>query len=44
MEAPVVGYSPHYRNAGTLEMQDKAHLAYNKVNIGQKYDKKILAD
>ena len=33
MQAPVTGFSPHYKNAGTLEMQDKSIQAYNGVEI-----------
>ena len=37
LEAPLVGFSPHYKNSGTLEMQQKVHKAYNGVDMSKQY-------
>ena len=42
MEAPVLGFSPHYANSNNLESQSKVIHAYNGVDIGEKYNKTRL--
>lgn len=42
LEAPLLGFTPHYKNSGNLEMQQKVHLAYNKVNMSDQYDRTKL--
>jgi hypothetical protein len=37
MQAPIVGYTPHFKGTGNLEMQDKVHKAYQGVKIGEAY-------
>mmetsp|Transcript_35339 Transcript_35339/g.46505 ORF Transcript_35339/g.46505 Transcript_35339/m.46505 type:complete len:132 (-) Transcript_35339:169-564(-) len=42
MQAPVLGFSPHYAQSSNLEAQAKVHKAYNGVDISSKYDKTRL--
>jgi hypothetical protein len=42
MEAPVLGFTPHYKDTGNLETQTKVHSAYNKVSMASAYDKQRL--
>lgn len=42
MQAPVLGFSPHYAQSDNLEAQAKTIQCYNRVNIGAKYDKDRL--
>lgn len=29
----MLGFTPHYKDSGNLEQQQKVHMAYNKVNM-----------
>ena len=40
MEAPLLGFSPHYKDSGNLEMQQKTHDAYNSINMGRQHKDK----
>lgn len=40
LEAPLLGFTPHYKNSGNLEMQQKVHLAYNGVDMSKQYAEK----
>ena len=42
MQAPVLGFSPHYAKSSNLEAQAKVFKCYNNVDIGAKFDKKRL--
>jgi hypothetical protein len=42
MEAPVLGFTPHYKDTGNLETQTKVHSAYNKMSMASAYDKQRL--
>ena len=42
MEAPVLGFSPHFKNSSNLEMQTKGAQCYNSVDILSAYDKARL--
>lgn len=33
LEAPLLGFTPHYKDSGNLEQQQKVHLAYNGVDM-----------
>lgn len=35
LEAPLMGFTPHYKGAGTIEMQQKVHMAYNSVDMSK---------
>ena len=35
LEAPLTGFTPHYKGAGTIEMQQKVHKAYNSVDMSK---------
>jgi ribosomal protein L16 Arg81 hydroxylase len=43
MEAPVLGFTPHYKDTGNLETQTKVHAAYNQVSMASAYEKQKLA-
>ena len=42
LRSPLMGFTPHYKNSGNLEIQHKVHMAYNQVNMIAQYDKKEL--
>ena len=33
LEAPLLGFTPHYKNSGNLETQQKVHMAYNSTDM-----------
>lgn len=33
LEAPLLGFTPHYKDSGNLEQQQKVHRAYNNVDM-----------
>jgi tellurite resistance-related uncharacterized protein len=44
LDAPVLGFTPHYNNSGNLETQTKVHSAFNGVHMGEAYNKERLAE
>lgn len=38
MAVPRVGYTPHFKNDGALEVQDRVHKAFQEVDIAQIYN------
>jgi hypothetical protein len=39
-----MGYTPHYKKTGNLELQHKVHKAYNKVDMAKQYQNKDLME
>ena len=35
LEAPIMGYTPHYKKTGNLELQQKVHQAYNNIDMAK---------